>query len=197
MNRFWGHLKTITHHRHLVMRGCFRMGLYWQGLTHDLSKYSPTEFWAGAHYWQGTRSPNEEEREELGYSPAWMHHKGRNRHHNEYWVDIDPKTRLYGPVEMPIPDTAEMFCDRVAASRVYRGRQYTDAYPLEYFLRGHAKDLMHPKTAERLSHWLTVLAEEGEEKAFALVRAAVREDKARRRAEKRARRGAGHAENRK
>ena len=43
MNKFWGHLKTITHHRHLVMRGCFRMGLIWQGLTHDLSKYSPTE----------------------------------------------------------------------------------------------------------------------------------------------------------
>ena len=98
---------------------------------------------------------------------------------------------------MPVPDTAEMFCDRVAASRVYRGKQYTDAYPLEYFLRGHAKDLMHPKTAERLSHWLTVLAEEGEEKAFDLVRAAVREDKARRKAEKRARRKAAHAENRK
>ena len=191
------HLFTSLRHRRGVRRVARRVGIPWRGLTHDLSKFSPTEFWAGAHYWQGTRSPNEEEREELGYSPAWMHHKGRNRHHYEYWVDIDPKTRLYGPVEMPIPDTAEMFCDRVAASRVYRGRQYTDAYPLEYFLRGHAKDLMHPKTAERLSHWLTVLAEEGEEKAFALVRAAVREDKARRRAEKRARRGAGHAENRK
>ena len=58
MNKFWGHLKTITHHRHLVMRGCFRMGLIWQGLTHDLSKYSPTEFFAGVRYFQGSRSPN-------------------------------------------------------------------------------------------------------------------------------------------
>ena len=56
MNKFWGHLKTITHHRHLVMRGCFRMGLIWQGLTHDLSKYSPTEFFAGVRYFQGGRA---------------------------------------------------------------------------------------------------------------------------------------------
>ena len=55
MNKFWGHLKTITHHRHLVMRGCFRMGLIWQGLTHDLSKYSPTEFFAGVRYFQGSQ----------------------------------------------------------------------------------------------------------------------------------------------
>ena len=68
MNKFWGHLKTITHHRHLVMRGCFRMGLIWQGLTHDLSKYSPTEFLAGVRYYQGDRSPNTAEREANGYS---------------------------------------------------------------------------------------------------------------------------------
>ena len=77
----WQHFKTITHHRLLVMLGCFRVGLYRQGLTHDLSKYSPAEFWQGAKYYQGTRSPNTAEREENGYSLAWMHHKGRNRHH--------------------------------------------------------------------------------------------------------------------
>ena len=102
MNKFWGHLKTITHHRHLVMRGCFRMGLIWQGLTHDLSKYSPTEFLAGVRYYQGDRSPNTAEREANGYSLAWMHHKGRNRHHFEYWTDLSPKTRTYEPVDMPV-----------------------------------------------------------------------------------------------
>ena len=102
MNKFWGHLKTITHHRHLVMRGCFRMGLIWQGLTHDLSKYSPTEFFAGVRYFQGSRSPNTAEREANGYSLAWMHHKGRNRHHFEYWTDLSPVTRTYEPVDMPV-----------------------------------------------------------------------------------------------
>ena len=84
----WGHLKTISHHRWLVMCGCFRVGLYRQGLTHDLSKFSPVEFWNGARYYQGTRSPNTAEREDKGYSLAWMHHKGRNKHHYEYWTDL-------------------------------------------------------------------------------------------------------------
>ena len=43
---FWGHLSTINHHKRLVLRYCFRLGLYRQGLCHDLSKYSPVEFWA-------------------------------------------------------------------------------------------------------------------------------------------------------
>ena len=77
------HFRTITRHRHKVIANCFRAGIGWQGLFHDLSKYSPTEFWPGARYYQGTRSPNEIEREKYGYSPAWLHHKGRNRHHFE------------------------------------------------------------------------------------------------------------------
>ena len=100
MKNFWRHLKTITHHRHLVMRGCFRVGLYRRGLLHDLSKYSPEEFWAGVKYYQGSRSPNTAEREDKGYSAAWMHHKGRNKHHFEYWTDLRLDTKTYGPVDM-------------------------------------------------------------------------------------------------
>ena len=43
----WKHFRTITYHKYLVMKGCFAVGLYRQGLTHDLSKYSPTEFLVG------------------------------------------------------------------------------------------------------------------------------------------------------
>ena len=97
----WGHLKTVSKHRWLVMVHCFQVGLYWRGLTHDLSKFSPTEFCAGARYYQGDRSPNVAEREANGYSRAWMHHKGRNRHHFEYWTDLKKGTREYVPVPMP------------------------------------------------------------------------------------------------
>ena len=62
----WKHFVTITHHRMVVMAGCFRIGLFWQGLTHDLSKYSRVEFWNGARYYQGTHSPNTAEREDKG-----------------------------------------------------------------------------------------------------------------------------------
>ena len=109
---FFGHLRTINRHRHKVIAHCAKAGILWQGLRHDLSKYSPTEFIPGVKYFQGTRSPNEAERELNGYSLAWMHHKGRNRHHFEYWIDVDPVEKIYKPVKMPLRFLAEMFCDR-------------------------------------------------------------------------------------
>ena len=109
MNKVWKHLKTITYHKILVARGCFKVGLYRQGIMHDLSKYSPTEFGVGIRYFQGTRSPNNAEREDIGYSSAWLHHKGRNKHHYEYWVDYS--MHIPGgmsPVAMPDKYVAEM-----------------------------------------------------------------------------------------
>ena len=88
VQKFFGHLKTVTKHRRMVRKLCFKCGLYWQGLTHDLSKYSPTEFWNGVKFYTGTKSPHLGEREKYGYSKAWLHHKGRNKHHAEYWQDI-------------------------------------------------------------------------------------------------------------
>ena len=119
---FWRHLKTVQRHRRLVRQHCFRLGLYWQGLTHDLSKFSPVEFWAGVKYFQGDRSPNDAQRRDKGYSASWMHHKGRNRHHFEYWTDYGVSGEGIIGVEMPKKYVAEMFCDRLAASKVYRGR---------------------------------------------------------------------------
>ena len=165
------HFITITRHRHCVIAHCFRAGIGLQGLFHDLSKYSPTEFLAGARHYQGTRSPNERERELFGYSAAWLHHKGRNRHHFEYWNDVDPTTHLYGPVPMPLRFLKEMFCDRVAASKIYQGKNYTNEHPLQYFLRGNARRFMHPRTADQLEGWLRILAEQGERAAFAHIRA--------------------------
>ena len=98
---FWRHLKTVQRHRRLVRQYCFRLGLYWQGLTHDLSKFSPVEFWAGVKYFQGDRSPNDAQRRDKGYSASWMHHKGRNRHHFEYWIDYGVSGEGIIGVEMP------------------------------------------------------------------------------------------------
>lgn len=112
---------TINHHKMLVMKGCFKVGLYRQGLLHDLSKYSPTEFLVGCKYFQGNMSPNNAEREDKGYSAAWLHHKGRNKHHMEYWIDYGPDkcTGITG-MKMPTKYVVEMFIDRVAASRNYQ-----------------------------------------------------------------------------
>ena len=155
------HFKTITRHRHLVCRYCVRLGLWRQGLTHDLSKYSPTEFLPGARYWQGTRSPNDVERRRTGVSLAWLHHKGRNRHRY----------------------VAEMFCDRVAASRVYLGDAYTDAAAWNYYVNSKDRILIHPETGAEIEEMLRVLKDEGEEAAFAYVRRRLREERKRARHE--------------
>ena len=167
-----GHLKTVTRHRALVLKHCVMAGIPLSGLTHDLSKFSPTEFLPGARYYeQGKRSPNEHEREVLGYSAAWMHHKGRNRHHWEYWFDINPASKRYEPVPMPVKYLKESFCDRVAASKIYKGEQYRDSDALDYMIsKKEMESLMHPCTACILRKWLTMLAEEGEEKTFAYLR---------------------------
>ena len=169
----WRHFKTITHHRWLVRRGCFRVGLYWQGLTHDLSKYSPTEFWRSVKYYQGYRSPNDQERLTNGVSLSWLHHKGRNRHHFEYWIDycLKPGGGVYmGGCKMPKKYVAEMFCDRIAACRVYQGDKYTDASAYDYFQHSKGHIFIHPDTSALLDRWLLLLKEEGEEAALRRIR---------------------------
>ena len=173
----WQHFKTVHHHRALVRKGCFRVGLYWQGLTHDLSKYSPTEFLRGAHYYQGTRSPNAAEREEKGYSEAWMHHKGRNRHHYEYWTDMSPTTRRYEPVDMPRRYLVEMVMDRRAACMTYQGKNYRPGAELEYLEKSRERLLMHPETLRRLEYLLTMLRDRGEDETFRYIKENVLKDK--------------------
>ena len=171
--KVWQHFKTITKHRLLVMEGCFRVGLAWQGLTHDLSKYAPTEFLNGIRYYQGNRSPNNAEREDKGYSESWMHHKGRNRHHYEYWTDLNLQTREYEPLPMPRKYLVEMVMDRRAACKTYTGEAYTNGSAYTYFDRSMEKNRMNPDTRQELGYLLQMLRDEGEEKTFSYIRSHV------------------------
>ena len=162
--RFWGHLRTVRKHRKMVRKLCFKCGLYWQGLTHDLSKYSHTEFWNGVKYFTGTASPHVGERKVKGYSDAWLHHHNRNKHHAEYWIDIvDGKS---APVQMPLKYLTEMVCDRVAASMIYLGDNYTDASPLEYYNSHKDENDFDIITRANLETALTMLKEEGLDKTL-------------------------------
>lgn len=167
-----GHFKTITHHKLLVMGYCFRVGLIRQGLLHDMSKYAWTEFRIGAKYYTGTRSPNAREREEIGYSTAWLHHKGRNRHHLEYWIDYGADMQLMGH-PMPTRYMVELCLDRIAACRVYHGEDYTDRDPLDYLNRSRDSRMMHPETKRQVVEILTMLAEKGERETLKYIRQVV------------------------
>ena len=138
------HFKTITKHKWYVLQYCFRAGLYWQGLTHDLSKYAPIEFMVGAKYYQG-----------------------------EYWIDYkrqpDGTVRLAG-MRMPEKYVVEMFCDRLAASRVYKGKDFDPSAPYQYYMRGKDANLLHEDSAALLETLLTILKDEGEEAVFDYIR---------------------------
>ena len=171
MLNFIGHFKTITRHKLLVMKYCFRVGLYRQGLMHDMSKYMLSEFIVGAKYYIGTESPNNEERRCTGVSLAWLHHKGRNKHHFEYWMDYSPnKNEGVVGMKMPVKYVAEMFCDRLAASKNYKGTDYYDAYPLEYYEKSRHRIIIHPETAQLLEKLLVMLKERGENEVFAYIK---------------------------
>jgi hypothetical protein len=172
------HFKTVCAHRALVRHYCFRLGLYRQGLTHDLSKFSPVEFWRGCRYYQGYRSPNDQERKETGVSRAWLHHKGKNKHHFEYWIDycLRPDGSVYmGGCRMPKKYVAEMFCDRIAACRTYHKDSYTDSDPYDYYVRSKGHILIHPETSDLIERWLLLLKEQGEDAACAEIRRELRE----------------------
>lgn len=168
------HYMTITKHRRLVRENCFRVGLYYQGLTHDLSKYSPSEFLVGIKYYQGDRSPNNAEREDKGYSSAWLHHKGRNKHHYEYWIDysLHSINAAHGMMPCPMPTRyiVEMLMDRIAACKVYNGDSYTTASPLEYYNKGKEPAPLHPKTKAMLELFLNMLKLKGEDYTFRFIK---------------------------
>ena len=153
------------------MKNCFAVGLYRQGLLHDLSKYSWEEFATGVKYYQGNRSPNAAEKEEKGYSAAWLHHKGRNKHHYEYWIDYSA-TELKGmvPARMPVRYLVEMYMDRVAASKIYNRGHFTQDMPLTYFLKGKEHIIMEEHSKRMLEHLLRMLATKGEEETISYIR---------------------------
>ncbi len=174
----WQHLKTILRHKNLVRKGCFKVGLYRQGLFHDMSKYNPIEFLVGCKYYQGNKSPNNAERAEKGYSAAWLHHKGRNKHHLEYWIDYSAENNgLMAGMRMPEKYVVEMFIDRISASKNYQKELYTDRSPLEYYEHGKEHYMMHRETQALLEKLLHMLAEEGEDVVFSYIRTDILKNK--------------------
>ncbi len=168
---FFKHFKTITVHKFIVMNLCFKVGLIKQGLLHDLSKYSLCEFLVGVKYYQGNRSPNAIEKLEKGYSSAWLHHKGRNKHHFEYWIDysFDPEEGLVG-IKMPINYVVEMCCDRIAASKVYAGKNYNTSIPWEYYKNREKGIHLHKDTRKLLEKILLINKDDGEKACLKYMR---------------------------
>jgi len=160
MNKYWRHFKTITKHKFIVTSLCFKCGYIWRGLTHDLSKYTPTEFFSSARYFQGNRSPIDAEKEAVGYSKAWLHHKGHNPHHWEYWIDY-LGTYENKPAKIPFEYVVEMMCDWIAASIVYSKVEcdYNKPFsiPYDYYQTVKTTRIFHKDTEKLIDCMLYVI----------------------------------------
>lgn len=157
MNNFFAHWGTVRTHRKWVRKYCFKAKLYWQGLTHDLSKYSPTEFLESVRHYQGNRSPIDACKEKNGFSKAWQHHRGRNKHHRESWTDHYDKGTSCVP--MPYKYAAEMLCDYLGAGRAYMGAAFSYVAELNWWNAQLEKNIcIHPQTAKFITLVLTELA---------------------------------------
>jgi hypothetical protein len=135
------HFKLICSHKYYVFIECCKVGIPLQGLVHDLSKFSPTEFFTSAKYYIGTGTPIAEERKDKGWSDAWVHHAYKNKHHWQRWLDIS-ETGIT-PVRIPRKYVFEAFCDMVGASKAYNRKEFKKEMPLEYFKKNEKSYIMH------------------------------------------------------
>ena len=155
------HFHLVNKHRWFVFVYSVKAGIPFRGLVHDLSKYSPTEFFESAKYFNGKRSPIYYAKIDKGYSKAWLHHKGRNKHHFEYWEDVNKNGR-YAPF-MPYKYVVECICDKLAAVRVYKGKNFDIKQPLEYWNNVDKKNAIvkHPGVSEFVEQVLTKISKDG------------------------------------
>jgi len=154
-----GHTKTVLKHKWYVFKLCCKAGIPFRGIIHDLSKFSPTEFWESVKYYSGDRSPIYYCKKVNGYSKAWLHHKGRNKHHYEYW--FDSKAPDPTPI-IPYKYAIEMVCDTFAAGMAYQGKNWTKEYQLEYWeSRERPGQYLNPKISKFLTRIYSDVAEKG------------------------------------
>ena len=152
------HLGLVNRHRWAVFKLCLKAGIPYRGLVHDLSKYSFIEFWESAKYYNGNRSPIEFVKKDKGYSKAWLHHKGRNKHHADYWYDVNAPEKM--PV-IPYKYQVEMLCDNLAAGLTYNGKRWKKDTQLEYWNKNKDRQPLNDKNKAFLTEAFTQVSLNG------------------------------------
>lgn len=127
MGKYLKYFNTICIHKWYVFIECVKLGITWQGIVHDMSKFSLSEFIPSAKYYNGNGN-------DVEYQNAWLHHKGHNKHHWEYWVDWNSSTGEYLLSDIPIKYLKEIYADMIGASKAYNKWNFDNKEPLKYFI---------------------------------------------------------------
>jgi len=123
--KYWKYLKYVVRHKWYVMIECFKRGLIWRGLVHDISKLFPSEFIPYANFFYGSAiekgrnstgyyKPTETGDEEFDF--AWLLHQKRNKHHWQWWVLPEDEGGIK-VIEMEPKYRTEMLCDWIGAGK--------------------------------------------------------------------------------
>ena len=164
MIRFFKYLHYINSHRFITFLYCCKAGIPFQGFIHDLSSYSPSEFFEGLKYYKNNKtSPIKNSQKENGYSLAWLHHKGRNKHHSEYWFDY--QAPLKAPI-IPFKYCVEMICDRIANAKMEQGKKYTNMSPYYAWNKTRDNEMLNRKIQSFMTETFELLGAFGEKKVL-------------------------------
>lgn len=145
--KIFKHLWVVIKHKHNVLKYATKLGIFWTGLVHDLSKFTPTEFLRSAKYFDGRKSPTIVERKDnANFSYICVAHTGRNKHHWQYWVDYTRDDIVVNPI--PFRHALEYVADILSASKVYNPKDFTLMVAHDYFKEHSKTYLMHPATKE-------------------------------------------------
>lgn len=161
MKKYINHFKVISKHKMYVMKACFKVGLIKQGLLHDLSKFSPIEFFSSAKYFQGNSSPIDAEKRKKGYSIAWQNHKGKNMHHWQYWIDWENGKQF--AIEIPKRYVVEMICDWVGAGKAYNNVDWSVETLSSWYGRTKCEMIFHPNTEKFIDYVINSIAKNEED----------------------------------
>ena len=160
-NPYIKHFLTVCRHKKVVFKECRACGITWQGIKHDLSKFSFAEFMPSAKYFQGNRSPIEAEKKDIGYSYAWLHHKGANPHHWEFWTDFTEADGSVIANKIPYKYVVKMICDWIGAGKVYQKEAWTPESPMIHYRKMRKGRHFHPETDTLIIKFLECIRDEG------------------------------------
>lgn len=127
MRKYFQYLRYVIRHKWFVLVECFKFGIYWQGLIHDISKFLPSEFLPYMEHFFGSKIGISRGRDETGYYKptdtgdaafdfAWLLHQKRNKHHWQWWCLPEDEGGIK-VLEMPLKYRKEMLSDWRGAGR--------------------------------------------------------------------------------
>lgn len=162
IRRHYQYAKYVLKHKLFVMLECFKRKMYWQGITHDLSKFLPSEWFPYARHFYNADGTKKTVRDGTGYykptdtgdkafDMAWFLHQKRNRHHWQWWV-LPEDGGGVKVLPMGFKYAKEMWCDWISAGRAQGVEDWYN--PKRWYEKNRGKMQLCPATRSLVEFWL-------------------------------------------